>query len=96
MNRAMDTQVDKTLFTVSGLFRLPLRNSLTGLVPEAGLEPALPCGKGILSPLRLPFRHSGVRIKFYRVTSGRSAHSATDTESGSGDTEAVQSENASP
>ena len=23
-------------------------------MPEAGLEPALPCGKGILSPLRLP------------------------------------------
>ena len=32
-------------------------------MPEAGLEPALPCGKGILSPLRLPFRHSGVRAE---------------------------------
>lgn len=29
------------------------------MVPEAGVEPALPCGKRILSPLRLPFRHSG-------------------------------------
>jgi hypothetical protein len=28
-------------------------------VPEAGLEPACPCERGILSPLRLPFRHSG-------------------------------------
>ena len=24
------------------------------LVPEAGVEPARPCGRGILSPLRLP------------------------------------------
>ena len=29
------------------------------LVPEAGVEPACPCERGILSPLRLPFRHSG-------------------------------------
>jgi hypothetical protein len=29
------------------------------LVPEAGFEPARPCGRRILSPLRLPFRHSG-------------------------------------
>ena len=29
------------------------------LVPGAGIEPALPIGKGILSPLRLPFRHPG-------------------------------------
>ena len=28
-------------------------------VPEAGLEPARPCGQWILSPSRLPFRHSG-------------------------------------
>ena len=32
---------------------------LERLVPEAGLEPARPCDRGILSPLRLPFRHSG-------------------------------------
>jgi hypothetical protein len=24
------------------------------MVPEAGLEPAHPCGRGILNPLRLP------------------------------------------
>jgi hypothetical protein len=28
-------------------------------VPEAGLEPASPFGRRILSPLRIPFRHSG-------------------------------------
>lgn len=28
-------------------------------VPEAGLEPARPYGRKILSLLRLPFRHSG-------------------------------------
>ena len=29
-------------------------------IAEAGLEPALPCGKRILNPPRLPFRHSAV------------------------------------
>jgi hypothetical protein len=29
------------------------------LVPEAGLEPALPCGKGLLRPPRLPVSPSG-------------------------------------
>ena len=28
-------------------------------VPEVGVEPTRPCGHGILSPARLPFRHSG-------------------------------------
>ena len=28
-------------------------------VPEVGLEPTRPCGHWILSPARLPFRHSG-------------------------------------
>ena len=28
-------------------------------IPGAGLEPARPCGQGILSPTRLPFRHPG-------------------------------------
>lgn len=31
-------------------------------VPAAGVEPALPIGKGILSPLRLPFRHAGALV----------------------------------
>ncbi len=30
------------------------------LVPRAGLEPACPFGRWILSPLRLPFRHLGI------------------------------------
>ena len=30
-------------------------------IPEVGLEPTRPCGQRILSPPRLPFRHSGLR-----------------------------------
>ena len=30
------------------------------LVPKAGLEPARPQRRGILNPLRLPFRHLGL------------------------------------
>ncbi len=37
----------------------PIRLQAAAL-PVAGLEPALPCGKRILSPSRLPFRHTGV------------------------------------
>ena len=29
-------------------------------MPGVGLEPTLPCGKRILSPPRLPFRHPGI------------------------------------
>ena len=29
------------------------------LVPKVGVEPTRPCERGILNPLRLPFRHSG-------------------------------------
>ena len=32
----------------------------------AGLEPARPQRRGILNPLRLPFRHIGLRISDYR------------------------------
>jgi hypothetical protein len=32
------------------------------VVPEEGVEPTRPCDQWILSPPRLPFRHSGVRI----------------------------------
>ena len=31
----------------------------SSMVPEVGVEPTRPCERGILSPLRLPFRHSG-------------------------------------
>ena len=30
------------------------------MVPKAGLEPARPLRRGILNPLRLPFRHLGI------------------------------------
>ena len=33
------------------------------VVPEVGVEPTRPEGRGILSPLRLPFRHSGMEIR---------------------------------
>ena len=33
------------------------------LVPEKGVEPSRPCGQRILSPPRLPFRHSGPFFK---------------------------------
>src|SRR6185437_168958 len=42
-------------------------------VPGAGLEPALPCGKGILSPLRLPVSPSGPAIAGVRVCRRASA-----------------------
>ena len=56
------------------------------VVPKAGLEPARPRGRGILNPLRLPFRHLGpsgwnespesrhVLVKFFgkdKTTDGR-------------------------
>ena len=40
------------------------------MVPEAGVEPARPCDRGILSPLRLPFRHSGAGGESSSVGSG--------------------------
>lgn len=30
------------------------------MVREEGFEPSRPCGLGILSPVRLPFRHSRI------------------------------------
>ena len=38
------------------------RSTLTKLVPEEGFEPSLSCPRRILSPLRLPFRHSGTAL----------------------------------
>ena len=40
-------------------FRVKYSKPLVSLVPERGLEPLRPCERRILSPLRLPFRHSG-------------------------------------
>ena len=36
-----------------------LDSTMVVLVPEVGLEPTCPFERRILSPLRLPFRHSG-------------------------------------
>ena len=35
------------------------------VVPKAGLEPAHPLGRGILNPLRLPFRHLGTFVNCF-------------------------------
>ena len=40
-------------------------------MPGAGLEPAWPCGQGILSPQRLPFRHPGVLISDFGYWKGK-------------------------
>jgi hypothetical protein len=36
------------------------------MVPEEGVEPTRPCDQRILSPPRLPFRHSGPVLQFIR------------------------------
>lgn len=46
------------------LLRESLARPITDLrsvmeVPGVGIEPTRPCGQGILSPQRLPFRHPG-------------------------------------
>ena len=38
----------------------PEKPLFSNMVPGVGVEPTSPCGRRILSPLRLPFRHSGV------------------------------------
>ena len=38
------------------------RHRVFRVMPEVGFEPTRPCGPRILSPLRMPFRHSGKRI----------------------------------
>ena len=42
-------------------------------IPEEGLEPTRPCGQRILSPSRLPFRHSGSTgaLSNHEPTAGR-------------------------
>ena len=39
-----------------------LRKLAKQVVPKAGLEPARPLRRGILNPLRLPFRHLGTML----------------------------------
>ena len=36
-------------------------------LPREGFEPTLPCGKRILSPPRLPFRHLGMQAPEHRL-----------------------------
>ena len=43
-----------------------MRKSLIIMVPGEGVEPSLPNGKRILSPLRLPFRHPGNMLIYNR------------------------------
>ena len=44
-----------------GRKRLPLEQNQP--VPKEGLEPSRPFGRRILNPLRLPFRHFGLRAR---------------------------------
>jgi hypothetical protein len=37
------------------------------MVPEKGVEPSRACAQRILSPPRLPFRHSGARLQIYLI-----------------------------
>jgi hypothetical protein len=48
---------------------LSVRSAGVLAIPGAGLEPARPCGQGILSPARLPFRHPGAAQCALRVLS---------------------------
>ncbi len=48
------------LTRVPGVLLRPLGHSTNLMVPEKGLEPLRTEVRGILSPLRLPFRHSGI------------------------------------
>ncbi len=50
----------KQIHRIDALFSNPIQGIIGPLVPEPGFEPGRPCGQWILSPLRLPFRHSGV------------------------------------
>lgn len=50
-----------------GDLQLKQRNYLILLVPKVGLEPTRYRYRRILSPLRLPFRHSGADAKYSRA-----------------------------
>ena len=65
----------------SGAESSPPDDSPAQLVPEEGVEPSCPCERGILSPLCLPFHHSGGgsadhthnRLPFRRARPNRSS-----------------------
>ena len=48
-----------------GIVQKVLTECAEGAIPEEGLEPTRPCGQRILSPPRLPFRHSGTDEQKY-------------------------------
>lgn len=51
-------------------------------VPALGLEPRCPCGRGILSPLRLPFRQAGVERQSTKNRVGRACPRPTGSRLG--------------
>ncbi len=57
--RIISTIGKTTLTQPNPCDELRINDSHHGLVPRKGFEPPLPCGKRILSPPRLPFRHLG-------------------------------------
>ena len=54
--------------------RTNLRPTRVPRMPEAGLEPALGCPNRILSPARLPFRHSGLGVRSELPMHDRTVH----------------------
>src|SRR6188768_3040705 len=57
-----------SLFRLFLIGRLPARRSAIRLVRTEGLEPSREISQGILSPLRLPFRH--VRVSNFNSPAG--------------------------
>ena len=52
------------------------------MVPGTGLEPVIPFEKGILSPLRIPFRHPGRRRAASRTAAGHANRKMSGTKRG--------------
>ena len=72
LGSAWRAEIDAIFRVNKGVVRTPCLTTPYE-VPEAGLEPALSCENWILSPARLPFRHSGwFRLhRYYRFRSAR-------------------------
>lgn len=58
------TKVKSRRSEIGGFF---MPNQGFNMVPKAGLEPARPLRRGILNPLRLPFRHLGLAFRYPKV-----------------------------
>jgi hypothetical protein len=61
MQKAVLTPIDAHIETARRT-KSPSKDRGFPLVPEEGVEPTRPCGQRILSPPRLPFRHSGALV----------------------------------